>query len=272
MSLFMAYDEEKIYRSLAAEELGISTYSLNRAVKQGELHYANPHDPQGKHKYFTRDALDKYRKLKGTEWLKTADTLQRILYHEFPATKSPLNDLIQKHLCPPPLELVLEIVTCSPNSKTKPQNIYRSKFSLFVNNSEEASSVEDAARILALACVIRENDGVCESRDFTVQSSWGPSANRALQDAAGEVAKKLVNFAHSWTCDNRQPPEQHKELTSNKFDLLKKSAWSFLDGSGDGGGIPGRCLVLDQMCLYTNYGQNLINGTRVTAYLVTPLP
>ena len=259
------YDnEEKIGRTDAAKELEIFVSSLNRIVESGELHYANQDSRKGAHKYFTMEDLENYKRLKSLKQRRTADIVEKISKGPSSGEQSPLGKLVSESLRWLPLDIVLEISTTSP---CKGPRLYASKFPL-IRRESGLSKEAHAAAVLALAYLISEGDGVCESRDFQVVShSWGPDANQTLQELAGDICDRLVAYAHGWFRDR------------GKFEENQKSEiLAFLRGAGCGSGSPGRCLILDQICLYTNRSRSSLSGqyeqagTTVTAYLTVPLP
>ena len=264
---YMYNDEEKIGRKDAAKELGISLSSLDRAVKSGELHYANQDSPKGAHKFFTRADLENFARLKPLKQQKTADIVENFLKDPSSAEHSPLGKLVSESLRWLPLDIVLEISTTSPR---KGPRLYVSKFPL-IRQKSDLSEEAHAAAVLALAYLISEGDGVCEARDFKfpgmVSHTWGPDANQTLQEYCEDICNRLLRYAHAWVPDHGAFERTHR------LEILK-----FLRGAGCGGGLPGKCIVIDYRILYSNRSRSLLSaqyeqaGTTVTAYLTVPLP
>lgn len=260
-------DSDKINRQDAAKELGLSLSSLDRAVKAGELHYANEDSPKRAHKYFTRADLENYLRLKPLKQRKTADIVEKILKDSSSTAQSPLGQLVSDYIRSLPLDIVVEISTLSPR---KGPSLYVSKFPL-TQRKPELPKEAHAAAVLALAYQISEGGGVCELRDFQVPGmvshAWGPDANQTLQEYCGDICRRLLTYAHSWV------PDYGAFERTQKLDIL-----NFLRGTGCGGGFPGQTMVLDWNCLYSNRSRSLLSGqyeqagTTVTAYLTVPIP
>lgn len=263
----MDNDSEKIRRKDAAKELGISLPSLDRAVKAGELRYANWDDHKGKIKYFTRADLENYSRLKPLKQRRTADIVGKLLKDPSSTEQSPLGQMVSEYLRWLPLDMVVEISTLSPH---KGPSLYVSKFPL-MRRRPDLPKEAHAAAVLALAYQISEGGGACELRDFhapgMVSHAWGPDANQTLQEYCGDICRRLLTYAHAWV------PDYGAFERTQELDIL-----SFLRGTGCGGGFPGQTMVLDWNCLYSNRRRNLSSGqyeqagTTVTAYLTVPIP
>lgn len=263
----MQKTDERIGRKDAAKALGISLSSLDRAVKAGELHYANQDSEKRARKFFTQADLENFARLKPLKRRKTADIVGKILKDPSAIKQSPLGQLVSKYLYPLPLDIVLEISTTSPR---KGPRSYVSSFPL-VQRASDLSQEAHAAAVLALAYLILEGGGGCEARSFqapgTASDAWGPDSNPTLQKSADDIWNRLVTYAHGWFSD------------WGAFERSQKSQiLAFLRGAGCGSGFPGTCLILDQVCLYTNRSISSLsnqyeqNGTTVTAYLTVPIP
>ncbi|MBM6885565.1 helix-turn-helix domain-containing protein [Pseudoflavonifractor phocaeensis] len=257
-------EEEKIWRKDAAKELGISLSSLDRAVRAGELCYANWDIPKGAHRYFTRADLENYKRRKPLEQRITADVVKKILDDPLFIEQSTLGKLISKYLRQLPLDIVLEIKTLPPGKAQ--HNLYCSKFPLLRRDSHLYPDPNaHAATVLALAYLITKEGGVCQSWDFQASDTgsypWGPDANQALQDFGEDILKRLLMYAHGWIAD---------------YGAFKQDQESniryFLHGMGHGDGSPGKCIIVDEICLYKPWSGNYKNGTTVTGYLTVPLP
>ena len=259
--------DERISRKAAVEEFNISLSSLDRAVKAGELHYANQDSKKRAPKYFTRASLENFSRFKPLKQRRAADITEKILKGPSSLEQSPLVQLVSKYLYPLPLDIVLEISTTSPR---KGPRSYVSSFPL-VQRASDLSQEAHAAAALALLCLILEGGGGCEARNFqapgTASDAWGPNANPALQESADDICNRFLEYAHGWFSD------------WGAFEKNQKShILAFLWGAGCGSGFPGTCLILDQVCLYTNRsisplsGQYEQNGTTVTAYLAVSIP